>query len=96
MAPEVQHDEPHKRFVIALDGGPAFLSYAFATDRTLDLRSTFVPITSRERGVGERLVVHALEYARDRGYRVIPTCWFVARVLERHPEYRAIALSPDG
>lgn len=42
---------------------------------------------ARGRGIGTRLVLHALEDARERGLRVVPSCPFVGEVVERHPEY---------
>ena len=34
------------------------------------------------------MTAHALRYARDRGYTVVPSCPFVAAYIARHPEYR--------
>ena len=42
------------------------------------------------RGYGSRLVRSALDYARDNGLKVIPSCSFVGVYLERHPEYKAL------
>jgi hypothetical protein len=36
------------------------------------------------------LTEHALRYARQRGYKVVPSCPFVAVYIERHPEYRDV------
>jgi predicted GNAT family acetyltransferase len=47
-----------------------------------------VPREHRGAGLASQLTVRALEYAREHGYRVRPTCPFVAAYLERHPEYR--------
>ena len=40
------------------------------------------------RGYGSRLVTTALEDARQEGLEVVPLCPFVARFIERNPEYR--------
>jgi predicted GNAT family acetyltransferase len=34
------------------------------------------------------LTAHALHYARDHGYAVVPSCPFVAVYIARHPEFR--------
>jgi predicted GNAT family acetyltransferase len=39
------------------------------------------------RGLGSRLVTAALDEARREGLEVVPLCPFVARFIERHPEY---------
>lgn len=78
------------RFVAALDEGEATLEYSWKDDRTLDYESTFVPEEAREDGVGEELVTHALDWARNEGYRVIPSCSFVRHVIEENPEYESL------
>lgn len=85
---EIRHDPDRERFTAAVDSREATLSYRRVDDRTLDYTSTFVPPELRGQGVGERLVLHALDHAREQGQKVIPTCWFVAKMLDQHPEYR--------
>ncbi|MFQ6046251.1 MAG: GNAT family N-acetyltransferase [Gemmatimonadales bacterium] len=91
MAPDVRHDERNGRFSLELSGTEAFLVYREAGEKTLEYLSTYVPPEHRERGLGEQLVLAALDYARGRGFQIIPTCWFVSRVMESHPEYRSLA-----
>lgn len=90
---EIRHDVDRQKFVTKLDGKEAYLRYARTGDRSLDFTSTFVPPEHRNRGIGERIVMHALDYARDRDLSVVPTCPFVKRVLDRHPEYASLARS---
>lgn len=85
----IRHDAEDRRFVTPTEHGEAVLTYDRADERTLDYRSTVVPEPDRGRGIGERLVLHALDWARENDYRVIPSCPFVKRVLERHPERRS-------
>lgn len=88
---DVRHEPDRKRFVVSLDGAEAYLSYREAGDDRLDFTRTFVPHEHRRRGTGEALVVEGLEYARERGKRVIATCPFVRTVVEeRRQEYRAL------
>lgn len=84
---EIRDDERESKFVADLEHGQAYVAYNELPDGRLDLRSTWVPPEERGRGVGERLVLHALDRAREAGRRVIPTCPFVGWVVERHPEY---------
>lgn len=84
---EIRHDRDRQRFVAPLNGKEATLRYSEAGERRLDYRSTFVPEEHRHKGIGERIVIEALDWARDNGYEVIPTCPFVKRVLDEHPEY---------
>lgn len=88
---EIRHDPERGRFTALVDGHEARLSYRVVDDRTFDFTSTFVAPELRGRGVGEQLVMHALDYAREQGRRVVPSCWFVGRVLDQHPEYQDLA-----
>ncbi|CAN5298502.1 MAG: N-acetyltransferase [Gemmatimonadetes bacterium] len=88
MADETRHDPGRRRFLIDTEGGEAHLDYVDAGDRTLDYRHTFVPEALRGREIGARLVKDALDWARENGYRVIPSCPFVRRIVDRNPEYR--------
>jgi len=83
-----RHEPDNHRFVVDLDEAEATLEYRQAGDRTLDYRSTFVPVAHRGRGVGERLVRDALDYARENDFSVIPSCSFVRAFVKRHSEYR--------
>jgi predicted GNAT family acetyltransferase len=39
-------------------------------------------------GIASHLTTHALDYARERGLKIVPSCPFVAAYIARHPEYR--------
>jgi predicted GNAT family acetyltransferase len=88
----IEHDPDHNRFVARLERGVAHLSYERAAAKVLDLQHTVVPRGARGRGVGEALVQTALDYARDQGLRVIPTCPFVSRWIAAHPDYEPLVL----
>ncbi len=90
METETRHEPENDRFVVSLDGAVATLEYSRTGEKTLDYTSTFVPEEHRNRGIGERMVLDALDYAREQGFRVVPTCPFVRTVVKRHPEYQDI------
>ena len=87
MAPAVQHDPTAQRFTVDLGSGTAVLAYATATPGVLDLYSTYVPGTDRGKGIAARLVEAAVSYARSENLRIVPTCWYVAVWMQRHPEH---------
>ena len=89
MAPElvVEHDKPGRRFVTHLPSGKGILSYSLIGTKILDLEHTFVPPRERGEGVGATLAKAALDFAREAGYRVIPSCSFVRAFLDEHPDY---------
>ena len=87
---EVRHDAAAHRFALEIEGSTAVLEYAQVDAGTLDYRHTFVPPALRGRGLASVLTEHALRYARDHALKVVPTCPFVSKYVERHPEYRTL------
>jgi predicted GNAT family acetyltransferase len=78
--PPIHHDEG-RRFWLALDGEVAYLAYRFVDEGTVDYASTWTPHALRGRGLATRLARHALAWAGERGLTVIPSCWFVRKVI---------------
>jgi hypothetical protein len=89
----VEHRTDEGRFVVAMEGHEAELTYMKIDDDTLDYTHTYVPNEFRGRGVGARLVKRALDYAKENGYKVKPTCPFVSSFVERKPEYGELLVS---
>lgn len=87
----VTENERLQRFELIVDGDTAFAEYRLIGD-TMDLTHTLVPPAHRGRGVGLALAKAALDAARDRGLKVIPTCWFIDRYIQSHPEYRDLLI----
>ena len=85
---QIRHDTATHRFIGDTPSGPATLAYAPATEGALELYSTYVPSGERGRGLGGQLVRAAVDFARDQGLQIIPTCWYVAEWIAIHPEYR--------
>ena len=84
----IRHEPDARRFAIDMEGGTAFITYRELPGRILELDHTFVPTAFRGAGIASQLTAHALTYARDRGYTVVPSCPFVAAYVRRHSEYR--------
>jgi len=94
MAVTVQNDSQAHRFVTTVDGHSAHLDYVQHKDGVLNLIHTEVDPALRGQGVGEAVVRFALDEARRNGTRIIPTCPFVKRFLERHGEYQDLVAKP--
>jgi predicted GNAT family acetyltransferase len=88
MAMEIHDDEKAHRFVTTVDGHLAHLDYLKRPDGTLDLVHTEVDPALRGQGVGEAVVRYALDQARSRGGKIIPTCPFVKKFVERHADFQ--------
>lgn len=90
MSATFTHDETSRLFIAEVDGHQATVAYRVVDKNTLDFQSTYVPHVLRGQNVGTQLVRYALDWAREQKMRVVPTCWFVGSVVERHPEYRDV------
>ena len=86
----IRHEPAAHRFVARTAGVEAVLEYHAVDTKTLDYHHTFVPPALRGAGMASQLTEHALRYARDNGFKVLPTCPFVARYIERHPEFQSL------
>jgi predicted GNAT family acetyltransferase len=83
----VTHNAEASRFEARPGDDPgqlAICSYRRVGD-TLVLHHTEVPWALQGRGLAGELVQGALDWARDNGLRVRPTCSYVAAYMRRHP-----------
>ncbi len=82
-------DNPElSRFEAHLDGELAgYLDYE-ASDGVLDLTHTQVASAFEGRGIGSTLIHESLDAIRaDEHHKIVATCPFVKRWVERHPDY---------
>ena len=86
MGPTIVDAEDAQRYEAREDGVLAgYLDYVVRPGRIALVHTEVLP-SHRGLGVGERLVRFALDDARRRGLRVIPTCPYARAYLARHPE----------
>jgi len=86
----VRHDATARRFTIEVDGAHAVLEYRELDAKTLDYYRTFVPPAQRGGGIASRLTDEALRYARDHGFKVVPSCPFIATYIRGHSEFQPL------
>jgi len=86
----IKHDKKKKQFYSEVEGGKAKLEYSKKDADTLDFKSTFVPEVSRNQGFASQVTEHALKYARENGYTIIPSCPFVKSYIEKHEKYQDV------
>jgi len=85
----VRHEPERSRFVAQINDpiAEAVVEYRSLQGRTLEYYRTFTPVELRGQGIAGQLVAEALDYALENGYRVEPTCPFVAQVIKKNPKY---------
>ncbi|MEO0515499.1 MAG: GNAT family N-acetyltransferase [Planctomycetota bacterium] len=83
----IRHDPDAQRFVLPHDGEAAFVSYRPRHDGVVIFDHVFVPASLRGTDTSRRLLQFAFAHAREAGWKVRPTCSYIAgRYVPRHPE----------
>ena len=83
-------DNPEEsQFEANVDGHVAFVSYLRRGD-TIFFTHTEVPKALEGRGVGSALARAVLDRARSEHWKVVARCPFIAKYVERHPEYQSL------
>lgn len=90
MTTSVRHDEEACCFRLEQEGEVVHLDYVMRGARTMDTTYTYTPPDLRGRGLASRVVGAAMAYARDNGLAVVPSCWYVAGWIARHPEFEEL------
>ena len=81
-----QHDIEGRMFYIDDPAGRAYLAYLDLGKQAIDIYRTFVPDELRGRGLAALLAARALSFAQEQGYKVIPSCSYIARYMERQSD----------
>jgi len=83
MTISVLHQPDKQRFVTELDGQESVLEYRLLPDQGIDFTHAFVPVALRGHGIAEKLVRTGLDWARQQGFEITSSCWYVSRFLKR-------------
>jgi predicted GNAT family acetyltransferase len=82
------------RYVYRGEGGAAEMTFSKAGAGLLIVDHTEVSDGLRGMGVGQALVLRAVEDARAAGRRILPLCPFAAAQFRRHPEWGDVLDGP--
>lgn len=82
---DVAHHPAESRFEALVDGQRCVVDYLLH-DGVAVMHHTYVPPALEGRGIAAALVQAALAHARQAGWRVRPTCSYIAAYMRRHPE----------
>lgn len=84
---EIENNEAENRFEMKLGERTAFVTYA-KSPKFITYFHTEVSPEFERRGVGKKLVIYALDYARENDLLVNVLCPFISVYIKRHPEYK--------
>lgn len=90
--PIVRHNTVGHRYENETDGRLSFAEYEIVEDKQV-FTHTFVPEELRGRGLAEALVKTALDDALRAKRKIVPSCWYVAKYIDRHQEYQPLLVS---
>ena len=82
-----QDGETGGRYVVIVDGHEAEMTYSRAGAKIMIIDHTGVPKELGGQGVGQALVLRAIEDARSEGLKIIPLCPFAKAQFDKHPEW---------
>ncbi len=86
---QVEHNEAARQFEVKMGESIALLQYLLH-DHEIVFVHTGVPPQFEGKGIGGRLAKAGLEYAKAKGLAVVPRCPFIAKYIEKHPEYAGL------
>jgi predicted GNAT family acetyltransferase len=92
MAVEVTDQPADGRFEATVDGTHAGAAYYELSGDMITFTHTEVDSEFEGRGVGSALARYGLDQARDASLRVRPLCPFIARWIQRHPDYAGLVV----
>lgn len=78
------------RYVASVDGHEAEMTYSNAGASLIIIDHTGVPDALRGKGVGEKLVLRAVEDARKDGKKIMPLCPFARAQIEKHKDWQDV------
>lgn len=85
MTLAIQHNAADQRFETTVEGQLCTCDYQLRGD-ILWVHHTGVPPAVGGRGIAAELVRATLAWAEAQGYRVQPSCSYVAAYMRRHPQ----------
>jgi predicted GNAT family acetyltransferase len=92
---EIIHRPEQGKFLIRLaPGAYAFLGYELR-DGKMYIKTTYTPPEFRGRGIATRLMEHAVRWAEQMGYKVVPICSFAVHYFKKHEEWQRV-LDEEG
>ena len=85
----VTHNEAEQQFETQVHGQLSVCEYQRQGERMI-FTHTYVPTELRGRGIAQKLVQTALNYAREHNLRVVPACSYVEVFIARHRDYQPL------
>ena len=89
---DILHEETGSkgRYHVTVEGHEAEMTYSRTSPQRVIVDHTGVPDALRGKGVGQALAAHAVEAAREGGWKIVPLCPFFRAQAMRHADWRDV------
>ena len=86
-----QEDGDYGSFYIEENGlKKGLMTYKKSGANEITIDHTEVDQNVREKGLGRQMVAAAVEYARENDMKIVPTCPFVERIIDKTSEFQDV------
>ena len=89
MEEKVIHDKAKLHFIIVIDGKESLVDYTLEKNR-MNLYHTYTHPDLRGKGLAAKVVIAALEYAKENNLKIIPGCSYVQDFIAKNTEYKEL------
>ena len=90
MTEEVQlriNDNKGAFYIEVEDKQEAIMTFVFAGEDKIIIDHTEVNPGNEGKGFGKKMVLKAVEFAREKGIKIVPLCPFAKSVFDKTPEF---------
>ncbi len=78
-------------FYVSINGkSEAKLTFVFAGNDKIIIDHTEVNPGNNGKGLGKKMVVKVIEFAREKNITIIPLCPFAKSIFDKNPEFRDV------
>ena len=84
---DIKHSTEDQAFTVDINGEEGELAYSMPRDGVMDLTHTYVSQNLRNKGLASKLVEKAIDYAKEKNWKIIATCPYVKTFFQRHTQY---------
>jgi uncharacterized protein len=87
-----QNDDGKRGSFYVKDGDEelALMTYKWSSPNVFTIEHTEVSEKLEGKGIGKQLVQRAVEFAREKGYKMIAQCSFARAIINKTPEYQDV------
>ena len=90
---EIRHNKNERVFYIEQNGKLiAEMTYYFREEWEMVINHTYVSPVLRGKGIAQELVEEGVKFAREKGYKIYPTCSYAKVLLGKGEKFKDIVL----